>query len=311
MKAIIALERYQGCILGLALGDALGASGEGGVMERLLWKIIGKTRDGLPRWTDDTQMAIDIVQILLAYRTIEQDALANKFAQSYKWIRGYGPGAAKILKAIRSGSDWRAARTIQYLEGSLGNGAAMRTAPIALFFSDDFERMLVETRKAAEITHAHPVGIEGAVAVSIAVYHALHGDVSNVMWNRIMQNCQRMELRCKIKIAEAWQNEERKEPKEIAKVLGNGIKAHESAITAIYIAQRFLNRKFLEMLGYIQAMGGDVDTIGAMAGAIWGAFNGVEKLDSTSIEGRSRIMQLTAEMHSASTQVGVVYSSAT
>ena len=305
MKATIALGKYQGCLLGLALGDALGASNEGGVMERFLWKIVGRTRDGLPRWTDDTQMTIDICRILLAYGAVEQDALAKQFAQSYRWIRGYGPGAAKILKAIRSGSDWRTARTMQYQEGSLGNGAAMRTAPIALFFSEHFEQMLIEARKAAEITHAHPVGIESAVAVSIAVYHALHGDVSSTMWDRIEQNCQSIELRAKIEIAKALQADEQKEPKNIAKILGNGIKAHESAITAIHIAQRFLNKRFVEMLGYIKAMGGDVDTIGAMAGAIWGAFNGVEKLDDTPIEDRRGILQLAAEMYSARPQVSI------
>ena len=53
-------NKYSGCFLGLAIGDAYGAPFEGGPIERLLWKAIGKTKDGKLRYTDDTQMSIDL-----------------------------------------------------------------------------------------------------------------------------------------------------------------------------------------------------------------------------------------------------------
>ena len=59
-------ERFIGCVLGLATGDAMGAPYEGGPLERAIWRLIGKTRDGCSRWTDDTQMAIDLAESLLS-----------------------------------------------------------------------------------------------------------------------------------------------------------------------------------------------------------------------------------------------------
>ena len=54
------LERYRGCLVGLAMGDALGAPYEGGVLERAVWRLLGRTRAGELRWTDDTQMSLDL-----------------------------------------------------------------------------------------------------------------------------------------------------------------------------------------------------------------------------------------------------------
>jgi ADP-ribosylglycohydrolase len=45
-------DRFEGCLLGLALGDALGARYEGGLAERLLWSFIASTTGGRVRWTD-------------------------------------------------------------------------------------------------------------------------------------------------------------------------------------------------------------------------------------------------------------------
>ncbi len=71
------IDQYQGCFLGLALGDTLGAPYEGGPLERLLWKSIGKTKDGKLRYTDDTQMSIDIAASFLKHNAISQDHLAR------------------------------------------------------------------------------------------------------------------------------------------------------------------------------------------------------------------------------------------
>ncbi len=58
-KISLTPEKFEGCLLGLALGDALGARFEGGIAERALWWFIGTTREGHMRWTDDTQMSLE------------------------------------------------------------------------------------------------------------------------------------------------------------------------------------------------------------------------------------------------------------
>ena len=87
-------DRIIGSVLASALGDAFGAPYEGGILERALWFLIGR-RKGKRCWTDDTRMSIDIIEYLLACGRVDQDELAQRFARSYQWSRGYGPGAAK------------------------------------------------------------------------------------------------------------------------------------------------------------------------------------------------------------------------
>ena len=102
-------NRFRGVVLGLAYGDALGAPHEGGMLEKLLWRLIGRTGKGEIRWTDDTQMAVDVAEVLLSCGGIEQQKLAEQFARSYRWSRGYGAGTAKVLRRVARGKDWRAA----------------------------------------------------------------------------------------------------------------------------------------------------------------------------------------------------------
>jgi ADP-ribosylglycohydrolase len=125
----ISLNRFEGCLLGLALGDALGAPHEGGPVERLLWALIGRTAQGEMRWTDDTQMSLDAADSLLACAGMAPDDMAHRFARSYRWSRGYGPGAARLLKRIARGQDWESASVSVYPSGSYGNGGAMRAPP--------------------------------------------------------------------------------------------------------------------------------------------------------------------------------------
>src|SRR4030095_17247331 len=100
-------DKFAGCLLGLALGDALGAPFEGGPVERLLWRIIGRTCEGRIRWTDDTQMSLDFAESLIANAGLDTADLAARFARRYRWSRGYGPGVAKLLRRIAAGAALR------------------------------------------------------------------------------------------------------------------------------------------------------------------------------------------------------------
>lgn len=161
-------ERFTGCLLGLAMGDALGAPYEGGILERLLWRLIGRTSYGRLRWTDDTQMAVDLAVSLLDLDGVDADAIAQRFASSYRWSRGYGPSAARVLQRIRRGEPWVEASRSVYPEGSFGNGAAMRAPVLALFYPTDQQGLIEAATTSASITHAHPLGIEGAVLLALA-----------------------------------------------------------------------------------------------------------------------------------------------
>ena len=297
------LDQYRGCLLGLSLGDALGAPFEGGILERLLWRVIGSTPNGEMRWTDDTQMSIDIIESFMKMGRIDPDDIAMTFAKSYRWSRGYGPKAAKVLKRIAKGANWREANRSGFASGSFGNGAAMRAPMIGLIYANQpIQELKNCVSLIASITHAHPLGIEGAGLLAQATIGVLKGASSLVVFGAAAEeSCSLEPFTSRMAIAQTWL-ETGHEPTihEVRRMLGNGIAAPASCVTALYLALQFRERSFLSMQQYIAQLGGDVDTIGSMAGAVWGAANGLANLPSDQIERleqHDKLLALATSLH--------------
>jgi ADP-ribosylglycohydrolase len=167
-RALLALD-------GLSVGDAFGERFfvSPDVVEHLI-----ESR-AVPRapWmtTDDTEMATALVDVLDEHGTLDQDALARAFARRYARDpgRGYGGGAHGILRAFGEGEPWQVASRAAFSGmGSMGNGGAMRVAPLGAYFADDLDAVVEHAGASAEITHAHPDGQAGAVAVALAAAYA-------------------------------------------------------------------------------------------------------------------------------------------
>ncbi len=276
---ISARDRICGAVLASALGDAFGAPYEGGVVERLVWLLLGKSK-GKRRWTDDTQMSIDVIESLLACNRVDQDDLAQRFARSYRWSRGYGPGAARLLQRIRQGEHWQTAHRAIYSNGSLGNGGAMRAAPLGLFYRTEDEKEAVQAvRSATLITHAHPAGQDGAVLIALTVALVCQDLADEEIFQRIRPYLQTKELRKRLGVAkQLLATTDPVTPRQVVSELGNGIRAQDSCVTACYIGLALSKSPFSQLLAYTRNVGGDTDTIGAMAGAIWGATCGYQQL---------------------------------
>ena len=290
LTSVPTLDQYKGCLLGLAMGDAWGAPYEGGRLERLLWRVIGRTRSGLPRWTDDTQMALDLVESLLYVGCLDQDDLANRFARSYHWSRGYGSGTARILKYIRKGRSWGIASKTVHPKGSYGNGAAMRTSVLALFFTANLNELVNETCRAAEVTHGHKLGIEGAVLIAVAAHKLLNRCTPLETVNTVEKYCRSEPFQRRLQLVKkALSYGAMPSPKKVARHLGNGMTAPTSCVSALYIALVHLHTSFESMMNFIIACEGDVDTIGAMAGTLWGIYNGAYALPHKPLEARDVI----------------------
>lgn len=167
MDTKIALANATRSLEGLSVGDAFG---------ELFFHLspYHTSASDLPpgtwRWTDDTHMALSIVEILKTYGHIEQDALAHAFARRFAQepYRGYAGGAMRLLSRIVDGADWREISPRLFGNGSYGNGAAMRVAPIGGYFYDDLKRAAHEAQLSAVVTHAHHEGQAGAIAVAVA-----------------------------------------------------------------------------------------------------------------------------------------------
>jgi poly(ADP-ribose) glycohydrolase ARH3 len=172
--ATAAIEQIQGCLLGLAVADAVGAPWEG-MPPDLVFEMgpaaeIVKHESGRKlHYTDDTQMMMGIAEGLLEAGTIDVEVLAHRFAANYNPNRGYGQGTRQIINAIGFGEDWRTlAKTIFDGEGSLGNGAAMRVAPLGVVFADSLDEVVAQARRSAEPTHTHPIGVDSAAVMAVA-----------------------------------------------------------------------------------------------------------------------------------------------
>lgn len=152
---------------GLSVGDAFGEC----FFSHPYELVVRRELPPAPwRWTDDTHMALSIVEALREFGRIEQDALAQAFARRYRenpW-RGYGGGAQRLLRRVSQGANWRQIAPTLFGVGSYGNGGAMRAAPIGGFFAGDPARAAGQARLAAQVTHAHPEGQAGAMAVAAA-----------------------------------------------------------------------------------------------------------------------------------------------
>ena len=155
---------------GLSVGDAFGQQFFSPGMRE--WSLSNRQPPpGHWYYTDDTEMSLAIVEVLSQYAGIDQDALARRFASRFaaEPTRGYGSGAQRLLREMVAGADWRTASRASFNGlGSFGNGSAMRAAPIGAYFADDFDAVVRHATASAEVTHAHPEGIAGAIAVAVA-----------------------------------------------------------------------------------------------------------------------------------------------
>ncbi|MHA4814092.1 ADP-ribosylglycohydrolase family protein [Streptomyces aculeolatus] len=170
------LARALASLRGLAVGDALGARyTEPGTFPLL-------ARRELPpapwRWTDDTEMAASVVAVLAAHGRVEQDALAASFAgrQNAGGPRGYGRAVNRILRQVRDGEDWRRlAAALFDGQGSWGNGAAMRVAPLGAWYAGDAEEAVRQAEVSSYVTHQHREAVAGCMAVAAAAALAADG----------------------------------------------------------------------------------------------------------------------------------------
>ncbi|MCP4109570.1 MAG: crystallin J1 [Desulfobacteraceae bacterium] len=165
------IEHARLSLDGLSVGDSFGQRFFGPA--DIVMKFINKRILPEPPWymTDDSIMAIGITEVLEKCGKIDQDELAKTFAENYMKspMRGYGRMAHNILREMSSGGDWRKISTEVFSGmGSFGNGGAMRVAPLGAYFSGDLDKAAEQAKMSAEVTHAHPEGQAGAIAVAVA-----------------------------------------------------------------------------------------------------------------------------------------------
>jgi poly(ADP-ribose) glycohydrolase ARH3 len=274
--------KYLGCMMGSALGDAIGELAFRYPEEGRLRSAI-KAREILP-YTDDTAMALGLAASLAARGFLDQDHLGRTFHQNFlkePW-RGYASGPPTIFSLVQQYgiSYLEAARSLFGGQGSFGNGAAMRVAPLGLFYRDSPD-LYAQAAASAAVTHAHSLAQDGAAIQALAVAQAVKMQPQasfprNSFLKQMRTFARTSELQEKLALVQDLLEKEVHSP-QAASALGRSVAIHESLPFAIYA---FLAhpQSFADCLFGAVLNGGDRDTLGAMAGALSGAYLGIEAI---------------------------------
>ena len=296
-------SKFIGALLGTAVGDALGAPLEGWSRERVarVYGEAGRLEMVEGRYTDDTEQMIGVAESLLRNTGFDGADMARTLVRNMNPKRGYGPGSRAAFERLRAGEQWdEAAQGLFGGMGSYGNGAAMRIAPIGLFYYDNPKELREVAYRSSQITHAHELGKEGAALQAFAIALAVRED-RNEMLSQLDEFVHHELYKNKLRRMERLLRTEASSGEVIAE-LGNGMAAFDSVPTAIYSFLRFDD--FERSVVYAIRLGGDTDTIGAMTGAICGAYYGDQAIPSEWVarledeeKGKRYIQQLAEELY--------------
>jgi ADP-ribosyl-[dinitrogen reductase] hydrolase len=186
--------RAAGIVAGTACGDALGAGYEFGpplADGTPVAMVGGGVFDWAPgEWTDDTSMAVPVLEAAAAGRPLTDEATLDGIVAAWVgWARDaqdVGAQTRAVLGRLRARSgtadglaaDCRAAAAALHAETgrTAGNGSLMRTAPVVLAHLDGGgfpEGLAVSARAVSDLTHADPEAGDACVLWCAAVRHAV------------------------------------------------------------------------------------------------------------------------------------------
>ncbi|MFI8256163.1 ADP-ribosylglycohydrolase family protein [Streptomyces filamentosus] len=273
---------------GLAFGDAFGdrwfrvlrRDGE----EPLAARTLPEERPWL--WTDDTAQALVLVRELVrGGGAVDQDRLARALADAYAGDtrRGYGASMHDVLRRIGAGEPWRDVVAGQFGgQGSWGNGAAMRVAPLGAWHAADLGAAAAHAADQAVVSHHHPEAVAGAVAVALAAALATRSrggpaparpDLLRAVADRLPDGDVRSGLRIAARLPG------RTSVRHAAEVLGSGYRMSgpDTVPYALWCAAGHLD-DLEDGLWATVAGRGDIDTTCAIAGGVIAARTGVAAL---------------------------------
>ncbi|MGP4000784.1 ADP-ribosylglycohydrolase family protein [Streptomyces sp. 8N706] len=268
-------ERALASLRGLAVGDALGSqffvpSNYPALKRRAL-------PPGVWQWTDDTEMACSVLAVLVDHGRIDQDALARSFAEHHDVDRGYGPAVNRMLRLIREGGDWRELASALFNgQGSWGNGAAMRIAPLGAWYAGEPEQATHQAEISSYITHQHREAVAGTMAVAAAAALVARPDGcggGEALLGRVIELVPRSAVQAGLR--RALDMLDYGDAGTVAAVLGSGRRtsAHDTVPFSLWAAARHLGN-YEEAFWTTAQVGGDMDTTCAIVGGVLAAAEG-------------------------------------
>lgn len=302
------LERFTGCMVGAAIGDAFGMPLEflsrrdikriyGGLVTEMLEPGPYSPYKHLKRgqYTDDTQMMIALAEAIIEAGFPDPYRIAAKFVEWYhspENNRGPGIGCMEACRRLAQGAYWDRAGS-----DSAGNGAAMRVMPVALMYHGDIPRMLEFARQQSVITHKDQRAVQGAQLIALAIDYLLKHQPPQALIDYMLPYAGIDEIKRQLLKVKDMLESDRGE--------GEMVFAHmEELGTSGYIVHTLGSAlyafmcspgDFKRVVATAANAGGDADTAACIAGAMAGAYNGFEAMPREwfmQLEDHDRIFEL-------------------
>ncbi|MEK7780913.1 MAG: ADP-ribosylglycohydrolase family protein [Verrucomicrobiota bacterium] len=284
------LNAFGGVLLGTAVGDSLGLPSEGMSQRiRARWGGVWRHRFlfGRGMVSDDTEHTLFVAQALLTHPD-DPNAFQRCLAWKLRfWLLGLPAGIGlATLKAILK--LWVGISPTRSGVWSAGNGPAMRSAIIGVYFADDPVKRRAFVSASTRLTHTDPKAETAALTVAEAAAWAVNQNEPIEQWLTRLSilGCDEEWLNICQKLADAMTSE--KSVVEFADSLGlqKGVTgyAYHSVPVALYAWLRHRD-DFRKALESALDCGGDTDSVGAMVGAIMGAQGGKQSIPPELITG--------------------------
>lgn len=270
------IDRAIGCLLGLAVGDAIGTTLEFAVRDAQppVTDMTGGGPFHLPAgcWTDDTSMALCLADSLLECGDLDERDLMDRFVRW--WLEGYNSstGTCFDIGATTREALGRFRETGEPIAGSTdpcraGNGSLMRVAPVAIRWHRDRACAEEMARRQSRVTHAAPAAVEACALFTGLLVEALAGASREA-----------------ILAARPWPPG----PLEIARIAGGSFhgRSRDSISSSGWVVHTLEaalwcvanTSNFAEAVLAAANLGDDADTVAAVTGQLAGALEGASAI---------------------------------
>ncbi|HEX2377328.1 MAG TPA: ADP-ribosylglycohydrolase family protein [Gaiellales bacterium] len=271
-------DRARGAMLGLAVGDALGAAVEWLHPDQITSRYGGPLRDmvasgmwALGEWTDDTAMAVELAASMADQGRYDEDDVFGRYAL---WARSrpkdIGATVAAALRRSRSPAEARAAAAAHHAaEGrSAGNGSLMRTVPIAIRYRRDPGAIERISRLDSALTHHDPLAGDACAWFNLTVAALIQGRPPPRSTSDIARIAEEAVAVGQAELAAAAQEQ----------------RGYVLTTLRIAFAAAFRHDAFEPAVVFAVNLGGDADTNAAVTGALAGARFGADAIPQRWVE---------------------------
>jgi ADP-ribosylglycohydrolase len=322
------LDKFQGCLMGVAIGDCLGHPFEGKLRTKIysyfddFEEFIQKNKSFFRTYTDDTQLTLHLAEALIKGNGFNLDYIIREFI---KWLDdppiGPGYGCVSSIRKLKYGVEWE-----QAASNSGGNGTTMRIAPIGLLYCKDPKALKTAAIKSSIITHSHPAASAGAVVIARAIaylieknpdagfsveefFNVITSSINNSqeeIWKEFIEILSKLKSNLDIPIESGlikFSQAGVKSPYFIEEYLGQAF-VHPYTISTVACAIFIFLKKlpsFKECIFELATAGGDSDTVGAIGGSLAGAYFGLNNIPQDLIKlvkNHKNISRISEELYS-------------